>query len=98
MLAVNVVSSIEWDMLDPGSVMNKELYVKNLGNVPITLYLETENWNPANASDYISLSWDYSGEAIDPDVCVHVTLTLSVSSDIEGIADYSFDMVITGTG
>jgi len=37
---------------------------RNEGNAPITLSLQTANWNPAKAADYISLSWNYGGQAI----------------------------------
>jgi hypothetical protein len=92
------VSSIDWGLADPGSVKNVTVYVKNEGNAPTTLSLQTINWNPAEAADYISLSWDYGGQAIGDNQVVAVTLSLSISSNIQGITTFSFDIVIVGSG
>ena len=92
------VSSIDWGLADPGSVKNVTVYVKNDGNAPMTLSLQTINWNPAEAADYISLSWDYGGQAIGVNQVVAVTLLLSISSNIQGITTFSFDVVIVGSG
>jgi hypothetical protein len=54
----------------------------------------TSNWSPLNASDYLSLSWDYGGQSIDVDEVVQVTFTLSVDAGIEGITSFSFDITI----
>jgi hypothetical protein len=92
------VSSIDWGLADPGSVKNVTFYVKNEGNAPVTLSLQTSNWNPAEAADYISLSWDYGGQAIGVNQVVAVTLSLSISSNIQGITTFSFDIVVVGSG
>jgi len=92
------VSSIDWGLADPGSVKNVTVYVKSEGNAPMTLSLQTANWNPANSADYISLSWDYGGQAIGVNQVVAVTLSLSISSNIEGITTFSFDIVVVGSG
>lgn len=55
------------------------------------------NWNPKAASRYITLSWDYGGQSISPNNVVPVVLTLSVSKDISGITNFSFDIIITAT-
>jgi hypothetical protein len=92
------VSSIDWGLAEPGAVKNVTVYNRNEGNAPITLSLQTSNWSPANASDYISLSWNYGGQTIGPNQVVAVTLSLSISSSIEGITTFSFDIVIVGSG
>jgi len=58
----------------------------------------TSNWNPSNASDYMTLSWDYGGQSINPDEVVQVTFTLSVDASIDGITGFSFDITIVGSG
>jgi len=56
------------------------------------------NWSPSNASDYLTLSWDYGGQSINPDDVAQVTFTLSVDASIEGITSFSFDITIVGSG
>lgn len=94
---INKVSSINWGELDPGESQAVTVYVKNTGNVPMTLELSTDEWNPLAAEMYIDLQWDYSGGQIQPDGVVQVTFTLTVSAIIDGVTDFSFDIVITGT-
>jgi hypothetical protein len=92
------VPSIDWGSAEPGAVKNVTVYIRNEGNAPITLSLQTSNWNPTEAADYISLSWDYGGQAIGVNQVVAVTLSLSISSNIQGITTFSFDIVVVGSG
>lgn len=92
------VSLIEWGLLSPGESKKVTVYVKNEANTMATLSLSTGNWDPPNASDYIMLSWDYAGQTLAPNAVLPVCLTLSVSPDIWGIEDFSFDIIITSQG
>jgi hypothetical protein len=92
------VASIDWGLVEPGSAENVTVFIRNEGNVAATLSLEAVNWSPLNASDFITLSWDYSGQVVDPNEVVEVALFLSVPSSIEGITSFIFDIVIAGSG
>lgn len=94
----DLVSSIDWGFVEPGATENVTVYIRNEGSAPVALSLETENWSPSNASDYMSVTWDYEGEVIDVGGVVEVTLSLSVSDTIEGITNFGFDIVIIGSG
>lgn len=94
----NVLSSIDWGILEPGESKNLTYYVRNEGNSAVTISLLTENWNPLNAAEYIDLNWNYEGQSIVPEGVIEVTFTLVVSSSVEGITDFSFDIVIIGSG
>ena len=92
-----LLTSIDWGSLEPNSTVDFHCFVINNGSVPITLNLTTENWNPVNASNYITLTWDYLGDTINPSESHPIILTLTVSPEISGISDFSFDIVITAT-
>lgn len=94
----NPLSFIDWGVLEPGSIKNVTCYIRNEGNSVSTLSMQTSNWSPSNASDYMTLSWDYGGQPINPDDVVQVTFTLSVSASIGGITSFSFDIIIVGSG
>jgi hypothetical protein len=94
----NTVTSINWNILEPGSSTNRTCYIKNEGNSASTLSMNTTNWNPTNASDYITLNWDYSGQLVNPDELIPVVFTLSISDSVEGITSFSFDIIIVGSG
>lgn len=93
----NVTSSINWGMLSPGGSKNYTLYVKNEGTVALKLSLSTQNWNPASASTYMTLSWNREAQVLTAGLVTSATLTLSVSSSTSGITSFSMDIVIVGT-
>lgn len=92
------VTSVDWGTVEPGSAEDVMVYIKNEGSAPVTLALETENWNPPSVSTYMSLTWNYTGGITNVGEVVQVTFSLSVSDTIEGITSFSFDIVIIGSG
>lgn len=91
----NPVSSLDWGVVEPGAHKNFTFYVRNEGNVPGVLSLSAVNWNPPAASSYMTLTWDYSGDALEPNKVVLVTLTLFISPDIEGVITFNFETLIS---
>jgi hypothetical protein len=91
------VSLIEWGTLTPNSVKNIAVYIQNEVDELQFLSMRQINWNPSKASDYITLEWNYTGKPIDPGEVFQILLTLSVSRYIEGISNFSFDILITGS-
>jgi len=91
------VSFIDWDTLEPGSSKDVTFYIRNEGPSAATISMNTSNWDPSNAWEYIALSWDYAGQQINSDEVIQVTLTLSISSRIEGITNFRFDITITAS-
>jgi hypothetical protein len=91
------VSEVAWGSLAPGSSGTNIIYLKNEGTTSLTLSLDTTNWNPTNAPNYMTLSWDYNGQTIAPNQVVQIIFTLSVSQSINGINYFSFEIMIGGT-
>jgi len=89
--------SIEWGVLEPAQSKNVTCYIQNLDKTPLTLSFITQNWNPPEASNYINLSWNYGGQLVNASQIVGITFTISVSTNIPDITDFSFDIVITGS-
>ena len=89
------VTSLDWGTAEPGLTTNETIYIRNEGNTPTILYLNTTDWNPPTAPNYITLNWDYNEEAIQQNHVVQVTLTLSISPNIEGITTFQFDIIIS---
>lgn len=92
------VVSVSWGVLEPGQTENRSVYVANESNVPIVLSLTTDNWNPANASTFMTLTWNYEGASIPVSSYEYVTLSLHVNPAIAGITTFTFDITITGSG
>jgi len=93
----NQVTSIDWGVVQPGATKDVTVYIRNEGNAPEILSLATANWNPSLAASYMSVGWDYGGQVIEVGAAFQVRLSLSVSDGIDGITNFSFDVVITGT-
>ena len=93
----NVMESMSWGTLEPGTSRDIVCYIRNEGSDPTTLSLETSNWIPTEASTYLDLSWDYDDQPMSADDVIEVTFTLTVSASIDGITTFSFDITIIGT-
>jgi len=89
------VEQIDWGNCTPGANYTRIIYILNSGNKPCNLTFQTENWNPANASNYINVIWNYTGQILQPNEIIPVELELSVSDQISGIEQFSFDLKIT---
>jgi len=94
----NKVSSIDWGVLDPSSNKNITVYIRNEGNSAVSLTMNTANWNPSTASNYVTLTWNYGGLSINVGAVTQVKLTLSVSASVTGITNFSFDVNIVASG
>jgi len=89
------VTTIDWCTLNPGSVNNTVVYVRHEEGGPMRFFLKTEDWDPLEAPRYLSLGWNYpAGMWTDPRDPIQITLTLSVSSLIENISRFSFDILV----
>jgi hypothetical protein len=88
------VTNLDWGTLEPGTAENITLYIRNEGNHAANLSMMVNNWNPINASTYMALNWNYSGQTLSPAESIAVTLTLSVSSAARNVVDFSFDVII----
>jgi len=94
----NRCETIDWGWFHPGDSKSLIIYLRNNGNVNATLSLSTANWIPAEAADYISLTWNREGYLMTEKV-IECTLTLTVSTEIQNttIQSFSFDAIITAT-
>jgi len=89
------VDSLDWGSVAPGSNVTKTVFIRNEGNEPSTLFLNTTHWNPSNASDYIKLNWNCKEHILYPqDPPTEVTLTLSIAPITEEIKYFNFDIII----
>jgi hypothetical protein len=94
----NITRSLNWGIIDPNSNNNLTINVRNEGNSAVSLRLNAANWIPSNASNYMSLSWNYSGQTLKPNEVIPIKLTLTVSPMICDITDFSIETIITTIG
>lgn len=90
--------AIDWGILEPSQSKNCSLYIINRSNVPVLLSFTTDNWQPQKAADFITLTWTYNGAELPVNTSAQVTFTLTVSQAISGINNFSFDIIVIGSG
>ena len=93
----NKVTTIDWGNIEAGTSKNVTIYLLNSGNTDIRLSMNTTNWSPTNASEYITLDWDYQDQILNPNQLLKTILTLNVDPNAQGITSFSFDITITAT-
>ena len=91
-----ILDRIEWGVLDPGENKSYPAWIQNIGNDAQKLVTWTETWNPVNASDWITLTWDYDGSWVPATGSIPVVFTLHVDPDIEGVTNFSFVIWVKG--
>jgi len=104
---LNASGPIDWSVdgpILPGQGRNSSrVYLRNEGNVPVTLQLSSQNWffenylgDDLNATyqQYFSLTWDYDNSPLQVNQVKPVIFTLTVSPEIVDVATFSFDITI----
>jgi hypothetical protein len=92
------LTSLDWGSVSSGSSVTKTIYIKNTGDVALTLSMTTSSWSPVAASDSMSILWDKQSSILAANQTTAAILRLSVSTSISGITAFSVNVVITGTG
>jgi len=95
------LTNIAWGTLEPGQDSSKSCYIKSISNVDVRLNMTLGNWNPANATNYLSLTWNVENNLLNPEGNVQATLTIHVASNVTGITppySYSFEITISAIG
>ena len=92
--ATTPLTTLNWGTLEPGQSQTVTTYIKNEGTTPMTLTLETGNWNPTQAQSYLTVTWNYNSQPINPGQTAQITLTLQVNPNTTGITNFGFDITI----
>jgi hypothetical protein len=83
---------------------SSKVYLRNEGNVPITLFLSTSDWAfqdvtgkalTQNCQQYFTLTWNYDNSTIAMNETRPITFTLALSPNITNVAAFSFSLVVT---
>ena len=94
----NSLSAINWGEITPGNNIARTVYVKNTGTgTSLTLSLSTNTWNPTTANGPITISWDKESTRLTPGQSTTAVITLTSSSSIVDITNFSVQILISGT-
>lgn len=89
------VKEINWGTLFAGAKKNVTVCIRNQLQNVIYLMLNISDWNPQNAFHFMTLSWDYQGNALSPSSVVKVNFILALKPTISGITSFSFNITIS---
>lgn len=92
-----ILSDVTWGEIEAGQESNVEIYLKNDGDVGVTISILTENWSSSTAQENIDLSWNNIGTPLQSGEVRNLILTLSVDPDCPELSSFSFDIVIIGS-
>ncbi len=91
------VTALNVGTLNPGGNATQTIYVKNTGNVPETLTMTPNNWNPLNATSSLTLTWNRQNTVLNAGISNQAILTLAAASNTGSLTTFSCDVTITGT-
>jgi hypothetical protein len=91
------VTALDVGNVNPGSTVSRTIYIKNTGNIPLTLTMAASGWSPTGANTYLTLSWNREDDVLDASDSVSATFTLTVASDTGSLTTFSCSITITGT-
>ncbi len=91
------LTDVIWGEIETGESSSETIHVKNNGDTNVFLSLDTENWSPENATDYMNLYWNYDGTSIPPGQVRSIVLTLSISGSCPAMSEFNFDILIIGS-
>lgn len=91
-----VLNSLDWGDLSLDTINTEIIYLKNTGNVPVTLSMIVDNWSPNDADAFITLTWDVESATVNPSGVMPATLTLTVMGNSPPM-NFSMDITLVGT-
>jgi len=90
------LDSIEWGNISVGETVSRPFTLQVIENNS-TFSLYTSEWQPPEAENYLTLTWDYDNKTLMQGDVLSVNFFLSVSSTLtedSGITDFSFTITI----
>lgn len=88
------VSEIDWGTIPQGGTSSVTLYLRPKGTVPCNFSVATELYDPPEAKEFITLTWNYDNRTVQPNEVVAVTLTCHIDTDTWGIYDFAFNVLL----
>jgi hypothetical protein len=90
----NETFEIDWGPIWVGNSTYRILHIRSVSNYDVILNLNITNWIPKDISDYITVSWNYTGKQLVPGEIVPVKLTVS-SPNTSSFISYLIDNSVT---
>jgi len=93
-----VLESVDWGNLSPGETKNVTAYIHNTGNVNATITVKTESYEPTMFSNYSTFTCPLNNTMLRASQIAETTFTLFIHFDVDNVTDFTFNIIVTGTG
>ena len=90
------ITELYWGDMSPGGTSIQSLVVTNIASYSMQLSFSTYNWFPVNASQFLTLTWDYDGEILAPNESVTIYFQMYADELIDGITNFNCEIMFTG--
>ena len=90
----NNCTTLNFGALKPGQVTTQTIYLKNMENTSIILSMNTSQWNPAEARNWLVLSWNREGITLNSKEVISATFTLDVDASVKGFSNFTFNVAV----
>lgn len=92
------LTDINWGNIQAGQQSYVDCYIKNIQNSDVTLTIETENFSPTTAQQYLTVTWDIQTDyVLQVGAWKKTRITLTVSANAKDVTNFSFDIIIKAT-
>lgn len=89
------ITMIDWGNVEPGKVLTKTFYLKNVGNTSVLLSMNISAFVPPSIKEFMSMSWDMEGLSLYPGESTPVTFSLTLNQLIRGIDEIDYNITIS---
>jgi hypothetical protein len=94
--------SLDVGTIHVGTPKNVSFYIRSVSNMPTTLNLIVDNWNPDGLERYMNVSWNYSGNqvAVGEEIPIRINIDTVDTADFWGylitnhITSFGFSLTI----
>lgn len=90
-------TNIDWNEISPDENKTVVVFIHNFGNHDGILSFNLTNWNPENASQFLSVTSNLTDFTIPARAILPFDITLHVAANTTGIEEFSFTITVTNT-
>jgi hypothetical protein len=59
--------------------------------------LNVYDWNPVDASNYLTVEWNNTGDTVEPGQIVAIALILTLDSEVNEVTDFSVTIEVNSS-
>lgn len=89
------LTNIDWGSIYPGGNKTVLAYIKNVNNTVAVLTLNTTDWQPITAQEYVTLTWNYTDVPLELNAVAPTIFMLTTNQNAGNLTTFTFNMIVT---